>query len=156
MNDLHGFEATRLIHASERTAATPVIAVSASAFGDVREAARRAGCADFIPKPIRADVLFAKLQQHLGVRFESARVGRSGVDDESDVLLSTPMADALRDAIAVGDVTTLERVARELAGMPGGAALAARIGMLTRAFDFEGLRALAERLPKEAVSHAAP
>jgi CheY-like chemotaxis protein/anti-sigma regulatory factor (Ser/Thr protein kinase) len=156
MNDLHGFEATRLIHASERTAATPVIAVSASAFGDVREAARRAGCADFIPKPIRADVLFAKLQPHLSVRFESARSGRAGVDDSSDVLLPLPIADELRDALAVGDVTNLERVARELAGMPGGAALAARIGTLTRAFDFEGLRALAERLPKEAVGHAAP
>ena len=54
----------------------------------------------------------------------------------------------------MGDVTTLERVARELAGTTGGAAVASRIAALTRAFDFEGLRAFAERLPKEEVGHA--
>jgi CheY-like chemotaxis protein len=154
MNDLHGFEVTRLIHESSATATTPVIAVSASAFGDVREAARGAGCVDFIPKPIRADVLFAKLQQHLGVRFEPVRGGRNGAEDGANVELPTWFADRLRDALAVGDVTTLERVARELAGTPGGAAVASRIAALTRAFDFEGLRAFAERLPKEEVGHA--
>ena len=154
MNDLHGFEVTRLIHESSATAATPVIAVSASAFGDVREAARGAGCVDFIPKPIRADVLFAKLQQHLGVRFEPVRGGQSSAEDGADVELPPWIADLLRDALAVGDVTTLERVARELAGTPGGAAVASRIAALTRAFDFEGLRAFAERLPKEEVGHA--
>ena len=73
MPDLDGFEATRRIHAHAATAQLPVLAVTASAFGDVREAARQAGCIDFVPKPIRADVLFSKLRQHLGVEFVPAR-----------------------------------------------------------------------------------
>jgi CheY-like chemotaxis protein len=113
MNDLDGFEATRLIHASSDTARTPVIAVTASAFGDVREEARAAGCIDFIPKPIRADVLFAKLQQHLDIRFESSRGGRRPAGHALDTALPPRIADRLREAVAVGDVTTLERVARD-------------------------------------------
>jgi CheY-like chemotaxis protein len=153
MNDLDGFEATRLIHASG-AAAMPVIAVTASAFGEVREAARAAGCIDFIPKPIRADVLFAKLQHHLGIRFESARGGRPAAADLPDAGLPPRIADRLREAVAVGDVTMLERIARDLRNAPGGSALAAQISALTREFDFDALKAFAERLPKEAVGNA--
>jgi DNA-binding response OmpR family regulator len=138
-----------LIHASSDTAGTPVIAVTASAFGDVREEARAAGCVDFIPKPIRADVLFAKLQQHLGVRFESSRGGRRPAAHAPDTALPPRIADRLREAVAVGDVTTLERVARDLSNTPGGAGFASQISVLTRQFDFDALTALIDRLPKE-------
>ena len=33
--------------------------------------AREAGCVDFLPKPVRADVLFARLQRYTRVRFVS-------------------------------------------------------------------------------------
>jgi PAS domain S-box-containing protein len=155
MSDLDGFEATRRIHASGASARMPVIAVSASAFGDVREAARNAGCLDFIPKPIRADVLFAKLQHHLGVRFESARSGPTAVEDLPEAL-PPRIAARVREALAVGDVTTLERIGRELRNAPGSAALASRIAALTREFDFDGLKAFAERLPKEEVGNGTP
>jgi PAS domain S-box-containing protein len=150
MSDLDGFEATRLIHAASVTAGTPVIAVTAGAFGDIREAARTAGCIDFIAKPIRADVLFAKLQQHLGVRFEAAR---SGEEDEDAPKAGLPprIADRLREAVSVGDVTSLERMARELRNTPGGAALGSQIAALTREFDFDGLKAVAERLPEDVI-----
>ena len=77
MSDLSGFEATRRLGADEATAAIPVIAVSASAWGEVRQAAREAGCVDFLPKPVKADVLFAKLQRYTGARFVSP-AGRDG------------------------------------------------------------------------------
>jgi FixJ family two-component response regulator len=144
-----------LIHASSDTARTPVIAVTASAFGDVREEARAAGCIDFIPKPIRADVLFAKLQQHLDIRFESSRGGRRPAEHALDTALPPRIADRLREAVAVGDVTTLERVARDLGNTPGGAGFASQISVLTREFDFEALTALIDRLPKEESGHGA-
>ena len=45
--------------------------MSASAWDEVRDAAREAGCVDFPPKPVRADVLFARLQRYTRVRFVS-------------------------------------------------------------------------------------
>jgi signal transduction histidine kinase/DNA-binding NarL/FixJ family response regulator len=156
MNDLDGFEATRMIHAHPATSATPVIAVSASAFGDVREAARKAGCADFIPKPIRADVLFGKLQQHLGVQFVAARTERAGGDDARPPAPIPPgVAARFRDALAVGDIAALEALARELGRLEGRAALAARVSALTRAFDFHALQLLTEVFEQEQVGHGA-
>ena len=69
MADLDGFEATRRLQADPRTAHIPVIAVTASAFGDTRKAALDAGCVDYLPKPVRAEALFAALHKHLGLRF---------------------------------------------------------------------------------------
>jgi PAS domain S-box-containing protein len=69
MPDLDGLEATRRIRADPVTARLPVIAVSASTFSDSQEAARQAGCVDFIAKPVRAEVLYSLLQRHLGVTF---------------------------------------------------------------------------------------
>ena len=62
MADLDGLEATRRLKADATTWAIPVIAVTASAFGDSRQAAREAGCTDHLSKPIRAEALFAALQ----------------------------------------------------------------------------------------------
>jgi CheY-like chemotaxis protein len=157
MNDLDGFEATRAIHAHPDGARIPVLAVTASAFGDVREAARNAGCVDFIPKPIRAEVLFGKLQQHLGVEFVSARSSRRPAEDAAPSEdLPARMADRLREASILGDVTALEELTRELRRTAGTRALAARIALLTREFDFQALQALAESLAdaqSEQVTH---
>jgi CheY-like chemotaxis protein len=151
MSDLDGFEATRRIHADPATAAIPVLAVTASAWGDVRQAARDAGCADFVPKPVRAEVLFAKLQQHVRVTFTSepvdlpaARVTAAGPADLRDV------ARRLRDAAAIGNVTGLEALAHELAGGGGVLDLGQRVSSLAAAFDFDALARLADALDAEA------
>jgi CheY-like chemotaxis protein/nitrogen-specific signal transduction histidine kinase len=78
--DLHGPEGWPTSMASKprggwrptATADIPVIAVTASAFGDTRTEALSAGCVDYLPKPVRAGALFATLQKHLGVRFVSS------------------------------------------------------------------------------------
>ena len=69
MADLDGFSATRRLAADESTKNIPVIAVTASAFGNTRQAAREAGCVEHLPKPVRAEALFAALKTHLGVQF---------------------------------------------------------------------------------------
>ena len=119
MADLNGFEATRRLAGDEATAAIPVIAVSASAWDEVRDAAREAGCVDFLPKPVRADVLFARLQRYTRVRFvspiETMRMpplppigslatGRRG----------SPSAARIREAAAIGSVAELDAIADEL------------------------------------------
>jgi CheY-like chemotaxis protein len=65
---MDGFEATRRIKAIEG-AATTIIALTASAFEQDKEAALKAGCDDFVRKPVSEADLCAALHQHLGVCF---------------------------------------------------------------------------------------
>jgi PAS domain S-box-containing protein len=151
MSDLDGFEATRRIQADPATATIPVLAVTASAWGDVRQAARDAGCADFVPKPVRAEVLFAKIERHAHVTFTSSAADRplapttvAGPTNRRDV------ARRLRDAAAIGNITELEALAQELAGADGGVLdLGNRVSSLASAFDFDALMRLADALDAE-------
>jgi CheY-like chemotaxis protein len=125
-----------------------VIAVTASAFGNTRQAARDAGCTEYLPKPVRAEALFAALQHHLGVEFV-----REETADPADVSAIAPapgnaaLAARLREAAAIGNITDLHVLAGTLAsGDQADAAMARRIGALAASFDFEGVRALADAL----------
>ncbi len=148
MADLDGFEATRRLSADAATSSIPVIAVTASAFGDTRAAALEAGCVDYLPKPVRAETLFAAMQAHLGVQFvSSAEAGRAGELLVSDASRRLGIAARLREAVEVGAITDLEAVAQELmAGEAGEAALGRRVGALVTRFNFDGLRELADSL----------
>ena len=156
MADLNGFEATRRLGADEATAAIPVMAVSASAWDEVRQAARDAGCVDFLPKPVRADVLFARLQRYTGVRFVSP-----AADPDAGLALEPLAGDAgvrdlasrIREAAAIGSVADLDAIAadcRPVATRP--ARSADRIAALTAAFDYDALLRLAASLDQEPVT----
>ncbi|MCC7044990.1 MAG: PAS domain S-box protein [Acidobacteria bacterium] len=148
MSDLDGLEATRRIKANPATAVIPVIVVTASAFGDSRQAALDAGCADYLPKPIRAELLFAVLRTHLGVRFVTG-AGDDPVDAPGlpDPVRRAAVRQRLADALTIGNVTDLERLANDLgSGAADEATLGERIGRLAADFDFEGLRRLADAL----------
>jgi CheY-like chemotaxis protein len=148
MDDLDGLEATRRLAQDPATAAIPVIAVTASAFGDIRQTALDAGCIDYLPKPIRAQSLFAMLQTHIGVRFVS------GNDDaaEPDVPLlgfdrRVEIGARLRSAVALGDVSDIQELARHLMkGDIADIAVGERINRLAAEFDFNGLSELADSL----------
>jgi two-component system sensor histidine kinase/response regulator len=153
MTDLDGLEAARRIAADPATARIPVIAVTASTLGDRRQAARDAGCADYLPKPVRAESLFAALQTHVGVRFVSAQPA-AAAGAAAFVLPAGPqrrgLAERLRAAIAIGDVTDLQGLAQELvAGDAQENVVGQRIARLVSEFDFDGLRDLAATLAVE-------
>lgn len=63
MPNVDGYEATRQIKT------TPVIALTASAFEEERVVVLAVGCDDFVHKPIREGEIFAKMGEHLGVRY---------------------------------------------------------------------------------------
>lgn len=148
MDDLDGLEATRRLGRDPATAAIPVIAVTASAFGDVRQTARDAGCVDYLSKPVRAPMLFAMLQAHLGVRFVS------GSDDPAprdprliDLDRRVEVATRLRNAVALGDVSDIQDLAQHLMkGDTAEVAVGERINRLAMNFDFSGLGELADSL----------
>ena len=62
---MDGWEATRRIKANEALKHIPIIAVTSHAMvGDEIEA-RKAGCDDYLPKPIDEDALLAKIKKFL-------------------------------------------------------------------------------------------
>ena len=62
---MDGWEATRRLKANDDLRHIPVIAVTSHAMvGDEIEA-RKAGCDDYLPKPIDEDLLIKKVRKHL-------------------------------------------------------------------------------------------
>ncbi len=148
MADLDGFSATRRLAGDSATAGIPVIAVTASAFGDTRQAASDAGCVAYLPKPVRAEALFAALQTHLGLAFVW---GKDDGGEAEPALTVAPrhaaLAARLREAVSIGAVSDLHAIASELsAGDPAEAALARRLARLAADFDFDGVTELAASL----------
>ena len=66
---LNGVEATRRIKADAQTQNTIIIALTASAFEEQRQAFLAVGCDDFLSKPFQRRTLFTKIGQHLGVQY---------------------------------------------------------------------------------------
>ncbi|HEX6164372.1 MAG TPA: PAS domain S-box protein [Vicinamibacterales bacterium] len=153
MADLDGFTATRKLAAEDGTKRIPVIAVTASALGDTKKAAREAGCAAYLPKPVRAEALFAALHAHLGLRFvwedseEASASAASPLRREEPQPRHAPLASRLREAAEIGAVTDLQALADSLAlGDDADVALGKRINTLAANFDFDGVRELAGSL----------
>jgi PAS domain S-box-containing protein len=148
MDDLDGFTATRRLAEDEKTKRIPVIAVTASAFGDTRQAAQEAGCVAYLPKPVRAEQLFAALQTHLGV--DLVWDSDESTHDEGPIAAAprhAAIAAELRQAVEIGAITDLHAIANRLAtGDEVDAALGRRINALAASFDFDGVLALASSL----------
>jgi len=69
---MDGYEATKMIHraAADKQETPPVIiALTASAFNEDRNAVFAAGCDDFVRRPFRESEIFNKIQEHLGVEY---------------------------------------------------------------------------------------
>lgn len=65
---MDGYEATRQIKSVGQTAPV-IIAITGSVFKQDQTLAMAAGCDDFICKPFRTEVIFAKMAEYLGVRY---------------------------------------------------------------------------------------
>ena len=156
MDDLSGYEATRRLALEPATASIPVIAVSASAWAEVRESAKEAGCVDFVPKPVKAEVLFAKLQRYTGVRFVSPaeEPAPAIMEMPSKLALSAQareLATRIREAATIGNVEALDALAEQLSsGNEESGVLGRHISTLAAAFDYDALLRLAATLEEHA------
>jgi two-component system, cell cycle response regulator DivK len=63
---MDGWEAMRRLKADPGLSKIPVIVLSAHAMRGDEERARESGCDDFMSKPLDENLLFQKLERHLG------------------------------------------------------------------------------------------
>ncbi|MEM1170491.1 MAG: PAS domain S-box protein [Cyanobacteria bacterium P01_H01_bin.35] len=68
---MDGYEATKIIKQTTLGKATTIIALTANAFDENRDAILAAGCDDFIAKPFSVNLLLEKLDNHLGINYLS-------------------------------------------------------------------------------------
>jgi len=157
MPEMDGLEATRRLKAAGSETSPVVIIVSASVHEEARTAVAAAGADDFLPKPVRAQLLFDKIQQHIHVRYVYASEDEAGVTGAaappkpSLALAAASLAQlpgalvaAMRDAVDRGDTEALADAIREVRERDE--RLAEMLGALVEAYDFD---ALATLLPQE-------
>jgi hypothetical protein len=107
---------------------------------------------DYLPKPVRAESLFAALDHHLDVRFvgPADQPLSTGEHHLSDTTRRLGLARRIHELAGIGSVTDLEALAQHLVSSePADAAIGQRVARLVAAFDFDGLRELANRLAGE-------
>lgn len=115
MPEMDGYEATRQIRALPGGQAVKIVALTASAFEEDRQAILSAGCDDMLRKPVTQERLFAVLgdQLALSYRYAAAQDGPSttaSLDDLDLSLLPLPLREQLKAAAERLDL----ELAREL------------------------------------------
>ncbi len=111
---MDGFELTRQLRNIPQFQTVPVIAVSASVFDWHQQESVAAGCNDFVPKPIRTEVLLEVLRKHLELTwiYEEPELTVSKEipvhSEESATTLVGPAPDQateLYELVMMGDIT---------------------------------------------------
>ena len=82
---MNGYEATRKIKAHPLGKQTVIVALTASAFEEERKTILGAGCDDFMRKPFEAKILFAKMEELLGVRYIYEEPIDAKLENESEI-----------------------------------------------------------------------
>ncbi len=139
---MDGYEAMRRLRAGDPARATPIIAVTASAFEEDRQKVLDAGADDYLRKPIRRDDLLEVLRDRLGLELvfaADASVSAVPDGDDTSVLarLAVPLRERLRSAALGADLAGLNAIAGELEVADPEAAAALR--RLTAAYEYEGI-----------------
>jgi CheY-like chemotaxis protein len=148
MPDLDGFDVARRLKCNPQLAGIAIVAVSASVFDDTRQTSLQAGCDDFIAKPVQLDIVLAKLEQHLGLRWirdtESAGAVRAPVAGEPR--LPPELLARLMELSRRGDIAELNACLGELEQDGGYQGFVAELRGLARSFDMKAIRERLQRL----------
>jgi two-component system sensor histidine kinase/response regulator len=164
---LDGYEATKMIRrAAEEMQVCPpiIIALTASAFDEDRDAVLAAGCDDFLRRPFRESEIFTKIQEHLGVEYIYANEERPSAGKRTS---GSVTIDSLGSAIArLPDSIVQEfRTAIELSDMDRMAQAVAEIGVvhatlahglkeLVDTFQYDRILSFLDEIEKGPVDHS--
>ncbi|MCP4702610.1 MAG: response regulator [Gammaproteobacteria bacterium] len=142
MPTMDGCEATRRIR--QKLKHTVIIAASASAFEQHRQASLAAGCNDFIAKPVDNSELLEKLRQHL--HLEWILEDDDAEEKKLDMPFVAPSAETAKALLAsVGDMEGIVEQVELLAASDGKfASFAAEVRHLAEDFQVGQLRKLIE------------
>jgi PAS domain S-box-containing protein len=142
---MDGYEATRRIKATAAGSATPVIAVTASAFEDDFERVMATGMYAYLRKPFRTEDLFEMLGKCLGLHYVFADdtadipglVKAAPLTAESITALPKDIVEAMRQAVEEGDMVRLTELVSEVEKIDS--ATARGLQVLTDRYDYEEL-----------------
>ncbi len=143
---MDGFEAARKLRKMPALEAVVVIAASASVFEYHQDDSLKAGCDDFIPKPLCVQELFKRIQQHLGLEWiyeQKAPSAQVVPDDDGTELsqkeegLSAEQAAILFELGTIGDINGILEQVDKLKNLAETHLLADKIAQLANDFDDE-------------------
>ncbi|GEM_PF-1406311 len=113
-----GFEATRQIRAMFPMLNVIIIATCNGAFEEYIPKSRKAGCDDFIPKPIIVKDVLEKLHQHLAIEWiYHDPASAKKISDETTALMLPPSENELKELIRfakIGDIAFIRQKAESL------------------------------------------
>ncbi len=147
---MDGYEATRRLRMTESGRNTPIIAVTASAFEDLRQDVLAAGVDEYLRKPFNLEDLLEILHKCLGLRYLYAEeppaappTGAESPASPGDPRLLGEQLSSLREALADGDMA---RIRLLLADLPAEPEATRTLKSLADRYDYEGLDSLLKEL----------
>ena len=122
----------------------PILVVSANAYSSDRRGALRAGCDDFLSKPLRIRELLGKLRLHLGLDWVfQGDEPEEAADAEEDSALPAAVLDELEACVRIGDMRGFTRRLAALGeAEPGRKAFVSRMEGLAREFRLGDIKKL--------------
>ncbi len=88
--EMDGYEAVRQIRQFSGGDTVPIIAITASAFGEQRQEIMAAGCDDMVIKPFRAREIFEMMGRHLDIEYiyEPEEEAAPSLKIETDLIIA--------------------------------------------------------------------
>ena len=146
---MDGQEATQRIKAARQGEKTVIVALTATAFEEDREAILLEGCDDFVRKPFRKEVIYDMLAKYLGVRFiyedKAAEVVAPGAAQLSAEKLAEQPVDwlaELREATVRADQRRMLALSEQIRGKD--AALARALDEMIGRYEYKRVLTLIE------------
>jgi signal transduction histidine kinase/CheY-like chemotaxis protein len=149
---MNGYESTRAIKSHLKGQATVIIALTASTLEEERAIVLSTGCNDFVRKPFRAETIFEKMAQHLGVCYtyeeqgsppDQLLVSTEKLTSDALTIMSIEWLTKLYQANVELDTNQINSLISQIPQAQ--ASLATNLQKMVNNFDFDQIMSLAEQ-----------
>jgi len=145
MPGMDGYEAIRQLKSTEKGRATPIIALTASAFGENEKHVRDIGVEAYLRKPFRAEELLFHLGKYLDMQYIFADEPSQKLQPEQilpSAILALPpeLVEAMQQAVVEGDMSSLTELITQVENIDSNTAQ--KLQALADQYDYENLNRL--------------